>query len=285
MTSSVRLLLGDSVTLLDKEARDSVDLAVFSPPFASLYAYSAAVQDMGNARECDDEFLAHFDFFCRALVPVIKPGRNICIHLQQVARLKSVHGHLGLFDLRGAVIRAMEDAGAWFYGEAAIDKCPQAQAIRTKSQALLFTQLRKDALVSRPALADWLVIFKRPGDAAEPVRPDLTNDEWIEWARPLWRGIRESDTLNVEAARSESDERHVCPLQLSFIERCVRLWSNPGDLVLSPFCGIGSEGYVAVKHGRSFLGMDLNERYLGVARKNIDDAMADLAAPQQELFA
>jgi DNA modification methylase len=280
-----RITCGDAVRLLWQEPGQSIDLAVFSPPFASLYAYSSSEADMGNSRESDDEFLHHFDHFCAALAPRIKPGRNVCVHLQQVARSKVHHGYIGLFDLRGAVIRSMEAAGLHFYGEAAIDKDPQAQAIRTKAMTLQFQQLHKDSAWSRPALADWLVIFKAPGQNEAKIKPDVTNEEWIEWARPIWTGIRETDVLNVEAARSSEDERHVCPLQLGFIERCVRLWSAPGERVLSPFAGVGSEGYVSLLHHRKFLGFELNPRYFEVARKNLDRALEERKERQVGLFA
>lgn len=284
---------------------ESIDLAVFSPPFSSLYAYTDADADMGNSRESDDEFLLHYDFFCRALVPLMKPGRNVITHLQQVSRSKVHHGYMGLFDIRGAVIRKMEEAGFIFYGEVTIEKCPQAQAIRTKAAALTFTQKERDAMVSRPALADHLLIFKKHGQNEVPVKNDVTREEWIEWANPLWRenpsfkpesvdglvemmqaayvsgvlfpymrGIKETDTLNTAAAKSADDERHVCPLQLPLIERCIRMWSNPGEVVLSPFMGVGSEGVKSIALKRRFIGTELNPRYYGVASRNIGKELA-----------
>jgi len=156
-----------------------------------------------------------------------------------------------------------------------IDKDPQAQAIRTKSKALLFVQLRKDASWLRPALADYILVFRKPGDNPVPIQPDITNDEWIEWARPVWYGIRETDTLNAAAATETEDERHICPLQLGTIERCVRLWSNPGETILSPFAGIGSEGYVALKTGRQFVGIELKPSYWQTARGNLERALSE----------
>lgn len=301
----------DCIPVLQEMEPNSVDLAVFSPPFSSLYAYTDADADMGNSRESDDEFLLHFNFFCQAVAPVIKPGRNICLHIQQVTRTKNTHGFVGLFDLRGAVIREMEKSGMIFYGESTIDKCPQAQAIRTKAHGLQFGQLHKDSLVSRPALADYLLIFKRPGITEVPVKTDVTNDEWIDWARPLWResadtsdvalteglrsmkdngevypvfrGIRETDTLNTDSAKSAEDERHVCPLQLPLIERCIRMWSNKGEKVLSPFMGVGSEGYKSLLLYRKFVGIELNPRYYSVASKNLARAVETRGA-QQSLF-
>jgi DNA modification methylase len=299
---------GDCVERLRDIAPGSVDLAVFSPPFSSLYAYTNADADMGNSRESDDEFLLHYEFFCDAIAPTIKPGRNVVVHLQQVSRFKVHHGYMGLFDIRGEVIRLMERSGLHYYGDVTVDKCPQAQAIRTKSNTLTFTQFEKDSMVSRPALADYLLIFKAPGDNAVPVRPEASREEWIQWARPLWRevpgaedipgltemyekgqpyplwrDIKETDTLNVKAARSANDERHVCPLQLPLIDRVVRLWSNPGEVVLSPFMGVGSEGYQALKRRRRFIGIELNPRYYDVARRNLAQVV-DTRDRQRSLF-
>ena len=306
-----RIINADCVPTLHDVPAASVDLAIFSPPFSSLYAYTSSAADMGNSRESDDEFLLHYDFFARALAPTIKPGRNVCVHLQQVSRFKSHHGFMGLFDIRGAVIRITEAAGLRYYGDVTIDKCPQAQAIRTKSHALTFTQFEKDSSVSRPALADYLLIFKAPGANAEPIRPEVTRDEWIAYARPIWsevptplpddfvygldamrdrgesmpvwRDIKETDTLNTAAATSVNDERHVCPLQLPLIERVIKLWSNKGDVVLSPFMGVGSEGYKALELYRRFYGIELNPRYFMVAERNLNRVL-DARGRQASLF-
>ena len=166
----------------------------------------------------------------------------------------------------------------WVYdGEVVIDKDPQAQAIRTKAKALMFVQKNKDSAWSRPAMADYVLLFRAPGDNLEPVKTDVTNEEWIMWARPIWYNIRESDTLQYRAARSDKDEKHICPLQLETIERCVRLWSNKGDVILSPFAGIGSEGYVALKNGRKFVGCELKPEYWEQARQNLASASDQLA--------
>lgn len=263
------LMMGDCVDRLRDVADDSVDFSVFSPPFASLYTYSASDRDMGNSRDFE-EFFAHYSYLIPELIRVTKPGRNIAVHCQQLTSTLSTHGVIGMRDFRGELIRAHVDAGLVYHGEVCIDKDPQAQAIRTHSKSLLFVQLRKDASWMRPALADYILIFRKPGENAVPVHPDISNDDWIEWARPIWYGIRESDTLNVQPARSDKDERHICPLQLGTIERCVRLWSNPGDTVLSPFMGIGSEGVMSIRHGRRFVGIELKPEYFQVAARNID---------------
>ena len=265
------LWLGDSVERMKAIESESVGLSVFSPPFQSLYTYSPTERDLGNSRS-KTEFFTHFSFIIDELLRITKPGRNACVHVQQLTTTKSTDGYIGMKDFRGDVIRAFEERGWIYYGEVCIDKDPQAQAIRTHSIGLLFTQFNKDSMMSRPALADYIIIFKKPGDNAEPINHNLDNDTWIEWARPIWYGIKESDTLNVVAARSDKDERHICPLQLGTIERCIKLWSNEGDLVFSPFAGIGSEGYEAIKYGRRFLGIELKPEYFRVAVNNIKNA-------------
>lgn len=276
------LMLGDSCERLAELGESSVDLSICSPPFASLFTYSPSPRDLGNTAD-RDEFFEHYGFVIREQLRVTKPGRLAVIHVQQIATTKSYHGVVGLTDFRGEVIRAFVDAGFIFHGEMTVDKDPQAQAIRTKAQALMFVQLERDSAKSRPALADYLLIFRKPGENAVPVKPDCSRDEWIEWARPVWYGIKETNTLNVRVAREQDDERHICPLQLDLIERAVRLWSNRGELVLSPFAGIGSEGYVSVKWGRRFVGCELKPSYWRTAVGNLRDAEATAATPQ--LFA
>lgn len=175
-------------------------------------------------------------------------------------------------DFRGRLCAEFVDRGWVYHGEVCIDKDPQAQAIRTHSKGLLFVQLKKDASWLRPAMADYILVFRKPGDNEVPIHPDIDNEEWIEWARPIWYGIRESDTLNRAEARSDEDDRHICALQLGTIERCIRLWSNPDETILSPFAGIGSEGYVAINHGRKFIGYELKPLYARTAAKNLRDA-------------
>lgn len=263
----------DCVERLGRLPPHSVDLAVFSPPFIALYTYSASPRDMGNCSG-REEFYAHFAFVVEGLKRVIKPGRIVACHVAQVALQKARDGAIALEDFRGDVIRLFQGAGWHYHGEVCIDKDPQAQAIRTKSKGLLFVQLRRDASWSRPALADYILLFRDPGENAVPILPEITNDQWIEWARPIWYGIQESDTLSVREARGDDDERHIAPLQLGTIERCIRLWSNPGELVLSPFAGIGSEGYVALTTGRRFVGIELKPEYAATAVKNLRRAEA-----------
>ena len=268
------LMLGDSCERLAEIPDDSIDLTVYSPPFSSLFTYSPSDRDLGNSTD-QDQFLNHYRFIVDHLLRVTKPGRLVAVHCQQVTLQKAKDGHMGLTDFRGDLIRAHMDAGFIFHGECTVDKDPQAQAIRTKAHALMFVSLKRDGCNVRPALADYLLLFRAPGDNAVPVITDVDNETWIEWARPTWHGIRESATLNAAAGRDEDDERHICPLQLPFIERCVRLWSNKGETVLSPFAGIGSEGHEAVRLGRRFIGCELKPSYWATACDNLAKAEAE----------
>lgn len=273
-----RLMLGDSCERLAELGADSVDLSVCSPPFASLYVYSPSIRDLGN---CADrrEFLAHYGFIIAEQYRVTKPGRLACIHVQQLSTTKATNGVIGLTDFRGEVIRAFVDGGWIFHGEVTVDKDPQAQAIRTKAHALMFATLNRDSSMTRPAMADYVLIFRKPGENTVPIRGNVDNDTWIEWARPVWYSIRESNTLNARAGREAADERHIAPLQLDLIERCVRLWSNRGELVLSPFAGIGSEGVVTIEQGRRFVGCELKPSYWRTAVANLREAEDRVSTP------
>lgn len=276
-----RMLLGDSCERLGEVPTDSIGLTVYSPPFASLFTYSPSPRDLGNSKD-RGEFFVHYAFIIRELLRVTTPGRLTCVHVQQLTTTKSTHGVVGLTDFRGEVIRAYQAEGWIFTGEVTVDKDPQAQAIRTKAQALMFVTKNRDSAWTRPALADYLLLFRKPGDNAVPIKTDVTNEEWIAWARPIWLDIRETNTLNARAGRDEKDERHICPLQLDFIERCVRLWSNRGETVLDPFGGIGSTGVVAVKHGRKAVLCELKPSYYRTAVENL--RRAEEAAEAGTLF-
>lgn len=277
-------LLGDSCERLAAIPDGEVSLTVSSPPFASLFTYSPSERDLGNSPD-RDTFLEHYGYIIAETLRVTRPGGIACIHVQQLTTTKATHGHMGLTDFRGQVIQAHIDGGWIFHGEITVNKDPQAQAIRTHAHALMFTNLHKDSSVSRPALADYLLVFKKPGDRTErisqadghPTR--VSNDEWIDWAQPIWWNIRETNTLNTAVAKEDADERHICPLQLDFIERCVRLWSNPGDLVLDPFGGIGSTGVVALRFGRRSFSCELKPSYWATAVRNLQQAEADLSRP------
>jgi DNA modification methylase len=291
---------GDSAEVLPDMPSRSIDLSIFSPPFGSLYTYSATERDLGNCRN-PEEFWSHFSFITPELCRVMKPGRNVCVHVAQIPTQKARDGVIGLSDFRGDTIRHFQSAGLTYHGEAVIWKNAQAQGIRTHSKGLLFKQMHKDSSWSRPALADYILVFRVPGAIDVPIVPDLTNDDWVEWASPIWQttttdqdkalaagdedifdlapgtpllwyGIREGRTLNVEEARESDDGRHICPLQLDTIERCIRLWSNPGDTILSPFGGIASEGYQALKFGRRFVGVELKPTYWSAGVRNLQRA-------------
>ena len=277
------LMLGDSCERLADIDDDTVDLSVYSPPFASLFTYSPSPRDLGNSSS-RSQFLEHYGYVSRHVLRTLKPGRIAAVHVQQLTTTKATHGYNALTDFRGDVIRQHIDDGWWFHGETTIDKDPQAQAIRTKAHALMFATLDRDSTHNRPALADYLLLFRKPGDNDVTVNPvetgQMTRDDWIEWARPVWTGIRETNTLNTAVAREDADERHICPLQLDLIERVIRLYSNPGETVLSPFAGIGSEGYEAVRLGRTFIGCELKPSYWSTACENLEKAERLRDAPR-----
>lgn len=296
------LMLGDSCERLAEIPDESVDMSVCSPPFDSLFTYSPSVRDLGNSAT-RGEFLQHYRFIVEQQLRVTKPGRIACIHVQQLTTAKATHGFVGLSDFRGDVIRLFQDVGWIFHGETTIWKDPQAQSIRTKAFSLAFQTKNRDSSHCRPALADYLLIFRKPGENAvkiphDAIEGEVTNNEWIEWASPIWTdateggwltddghlcpvwfGIKETDTLNFRVAREDADERHICPLQLEFIRRCVLLYTNPGETVLTPFAGIGSELYVAVQNGREAIGCELKPSYWRTAVNNLTGLEAQMSAP------
>ncbi len=264
-------MLGDTVERIKEIESGSVGLSIFSPPFGSLYTYSPSERDLGNSLD-EDQFWKHFGFITPEILRATMPGRLCCVHCAQLPLTKQTDGVIGMRDFRGDIIRHFSKHGWIYHGEACIDKNPQAQAIRTKNKGLMFVQLHKDSSWSRPAFADYIVIFRKPGENPTAIDTDVDNETWIKWAHPIWYGIRETETLNYREARSDDDERHICPLQLETIERCIRLWSNKGDLVFSPFMGIGSEGYQAIRFGRRFVGIELKPEYFDCAIRNLRDA-------------
>lgn len=287
------LYLGDSVKRMQEVETDSVGLSVYSPPFPGMYAYTNSTHDMGNVKSIE-ELMEQYEYLIPELLRVTMPGRSTCVHLTQAVAFKGTDGYIGIKDFRGKVIDAYERAGWIYYGEVAIDKNPQLKAIRTKDRGLLFKTLATDSANMHMALADYLLQFRKPGENPEPIRAGIsekyknengwiTSDEWIEWAAPVWYradagipgGIRETDVLNVQQARETDDERHLAPLQLGVIERAIKLWSNPGDTVLSPFAGIGSEGYMALKLNRKFIGCELKESYWRSAQTNLNRAIQE----------
>ena len=274
-----QMILGDCVEALMGMDSDSVGYSIFSPPFASLYVYSNSPNDMGNVKD-DAEFFEHFAYLVPELYRVLKPVRNLSFHCMQLPMTKERDGQIGLRDFRGQLIKAFEDAGFIYHSEACIWKDPVTAMQRTKAIGLLFKQFKKDSTISRQGIADYLVTMRKPGVNPDPVGKDETKypvSMWQQWASPVWMDINPSNTLQKESAREQDDERHICPLQLDVIERGIALWSNPGDVVLSPFAGIGSEGYIAVKMGRKYIGVELKESYYRQAVANLESL--DMQSP------
>jgi len=272
-------LLGDSCERLKEIPENSIDLSVYSPPFADLFTYSPSERDLGNCRGWD-EFFEHYQYIIKEMLRITKQGRLTCVHTSDIPAMAQRDGFIGLRDFPGEVIRAYTKQGWIFHGRAFIDKNPQQQAIRIHSKALLFAQLRKDSSDSRPCLIDQVLIFKKQGESEVPVTPvangEMDNETWIAWAHGMWYGIKETDTLQFGIARGKDDEKHICPLQLGTIERCIKLYSNPKETILTPFMGIGSEAYQAVKLGRKAIGIELKPEYFKVACDNLRKAENEL---------
>lgn len=264
------LFNGDCVEVLRGLPEASVDYSIFSPPFASLYTYSNSPRDMGNCRSTE-EFFAQFAFLVRELRRVIKPGHNVSFHCMQLPLSKVRDGVIGLRDFRGELIRAFEQEGFIYASEVCIWKDPVTAMQRTKALGLLHKTIRTNATMSRQGIADYLVTVRAPGDVVDRVDhgEDIPVDEWQKLASPVWMDINPNDTLQFRSAREHDDERHICPLQLEVIRRGVRLWTKPGDVVLSPFAGIGSELFVAVEQGRKAVGAELKGSYYEQAVRNL----------------
>lgn len=300
ITDRFALYHADTVDVARGLPDRSVDFSVFSPPFASLYTYSNSPRDMGNVLD-DAEFFAHYDFLIEQTLRVMKPGRLVAIHCMLMPTSKTRDGHIGLRDFRGDIIRAYEKRGFIFHSEVCIWKDPVTAMQRTKALGLLHKTIRKDSSMSRQGIADYLVVMRTPGENIEPIaHVEGTESEfpvlrWQRYASPVWvttgaaddegflmcsaeetvdenSGINPSNTLQYRSAREHDDERHICPLQLGVIRRAVRLWSNPSEIVWSPFAGIGSEGYVALQEGRRFVGAELKKSYYEQAAKNLKEA-------------
>lgn len=265
---------GDTVDLASGLPSESVDFSVFSPPFASLYTYSSSERDMGNCRDAE-QFFKHFAFLIKEQRRVMRPGRLLAIHCMLLPTSKERDGYIGLRDFRGEIIRAYQAEGFIFHSEVVIWKNPVTAMQRTKALGLLWKQIKKDSTMSRQGIPDYVVVMRTPGENKSPVThtaEEFPVDQWQKWASPVWMDIDQSDTLQFQSAREHEDERHICPLQLGVIQRCMRLWSNPGDLVWSPFMGIGSEGHVALQEGRRFIGAELKESYFKQACRNLTSA-------------
>lgn len=266
---------GDCVEVLKGIPDKSIHYSIFSPPFASLYTYSNSPRDMGNCRT-DAEFFEHFGYLVDELIRVMQPGRNVSFHCMLMPTSKERDGYIGLKDFRGDLIRAFQARGFIYASEVCIWKDPVTAMQRTKALGLLHKTVRENASMSRQGIPDYLVTMRAPGEIVERVKHDREGypvDKWQKVASPIWTDINPSDTLQYQSARDHDDERHICPLQLEVIRRGVELWTNPGDIVLSPFTGIGSEGYVSLQMGRKFIGAELKESYYRQAAKNLDGAL------------
>lgn len=284
---------GDCISVLRKMPSNSIHYSIFSPPFSSLFTYSASERDMGNST--DKEFYTHFDFLIPELYRVIMPGRLISIHCSDISAMKERDGYIGLKDFPGDIIRSFQHVGFIYHSKVLIWKDPLLEVTRTKSLGLMHKQIIKDSSKCRQGLPDYIVAMKKPGENPEPIahgrgleeyigernEPNFEKNDnhsknkyshhvWQRYASPVWLDIRQTNTLNVHLAKEKNDERHICPLQLDVIARCLELWSNKGDIVLSPFAGIGSEGYQSIKMGRKFIGIELKKSYYDISIKNLE---------------
>ena len=274
---------GDCVQLISSIDDESIGLSVFSPPFAELYTYSSHVEDMGNSKDYN-EFLIQFSYLIKELYRVMMSGRNVAVHCMDLPIQKGKHGFIGLRDFSGLLLRAFEDAGFVYASRVTIWKDPVVEMQRTKALGLLHKQVKKDSTMSRVGIPDYVMIFRKDGERCNPVtNTDIPVDLWQKYASPVWMDIDYGNTLQgYRNGRDENDEKHICPLQLDTIERLIHLYSNKGDTVFTPFMGIGSEVYQAIKMERKGLGFELKESYFDLAKKNLNSAILEKA--QTSLF-
>lgn len=276
MSDSYALYNGDSAEILQGIPSDSIHYSIFSPPFASLYTYSNSERDLGNCRTTE-EFYEQFQYIVKELYRVIMPGRLLSFHCMDLPLSKERDGIIGIRDFRGELIKEFEKAGFVLHSQVCIWKDPVTAMQRTKAIGLLHKQLKKDSAISRQGIPDYLVTVRKPGENPEPV--SHTNESfpvsiWQRYASPVWMDINPSDTLQATSCREEKDERHICPLQLTVIRRAINLWTNPNDIVLTPFLGIGSEAYVALEMGRRAIGIELKPSYFRQAVANCEGVTA-----------
>ena len=268
------LFNADCVEIARSLEDESIDYSVFSPPFASLYTYSNSLRDMGNSKTYE-EFWIHYEFLVKELFRIIRTGRLVSVHCMNLKTTKSRDGKIEIRDFRGDMIRLFQKHGFLFHSEVAIWKDPVVQMQRTKALGLLWKQIKKDSSRSNQGLADYVLTFRKDGENLKPIShtpEEFPVDKWQHYASPVWFDIKQSNTLNGRSARAQEDERHVAPLQLDLIGRLLDLWSSPGDLVFSPFAGIGSEGVVSLEMGRRFIGSELKPSYFELACKYLDEA-------------
>ena len=266
---------GDSAEVMQGLPDESMDYSIFSPPFESLYTYSDSDRDLGNCRN-EEEFYQQFDFIANELYRIIKPGRLISVHCMDLPASLNNDGFIGLKDFPGKLIKVFEKVGFIYHSRVTIWKDPVVAMQRTKALGLLHKQIKKDSAMCRQGIADYIITLRKPGENKE--RISHTNEtfpveKWQQYASPVWMDINQSNTLNRKSARDERDEKHICPLQLDVIERCIELWTNEGDTVFTPFLGIGSEAYQALKMNRNAVGIELKESYFEQAVKNCENAL------------
>ncbi len=270
----------DCIEVLAGLPEGLIDLAIFSPPFSDLFVYSDSERDMGNCGS-HDEFMEHYRYFAENLYRAMKPGRITCVHCTDLPTRKGRDGFIGLHDFGGDLIKAHQAAGFVYHARCTIWKDPVVEMQRTKALGLLYKQLKKDSAMSRVGMPDYMLFFRKDDPNPEPIThtpDDLPVEQWQELASPVWMTVRQGNVLNGRMARGQEDERHICPLQLDVIERCLRLYSNPGDLVLDPFNGIGSTGFKALEMGRRYLGVELKPEYAAQAAKFLAEAEASKAS-------
>ncbi len=284
------LYQGDCVEVVKQLPDNSIGFSVYSPPFGNLYCYSDSARDMGNCAD-DDEFMNHYRFLVKELHRVMRPGRLVSVHCKDLVNYAGRDGMAGLRDFPGELIRVHQEAGFSWHARVTIWKDPVIEMQRTKAHGLLYKQLRTDSTFSRQGMAEYILTFRKwatdeTKNLVEPVthsRETFPLDQWQQWASPVWMDIDQTDVLNVRLAREDNDSKHMCPLALPIIERCLELWSKPGDVVLSPFAGIGSEGYEALRRGRRFVGSELKESYFLQAQRFLKEA--ERGDTQMGLFA
>ena len=271
------LYQGDSVEVLKGLKDNSIHYSIFSLPFASLYTYSNSDRDMGNSKN-DNEFYNHFKYLVKELHRVIMPGRLVSLHCMNIPMMKERDGVIGIKDFRGELIKIFNEVGFIFHSEVCIWKNPVVEMQRTKALGLLHKQLKKDSAMSRQGIPDYIVTMRKLGDNPEQIKhtdESFPVDVWQRYASPVWMDINQSDTLQKKSARAEKDERHICPLQLEVIKRCIELWTNAGDIVLDPFDGIGSTAYMALRLDRRALGIELKDTYYEQSISNCEMALTE----------
>lgn len=279
---------GDCVEEVAKLPDNSIDFSIFSPPFAELYVYSDDIRDMGNCQDYE-EFFVHFQFLVKELARVIKSGRLVAVHCMDLPAMKGKDGYIGLKDFSGMLIQSFQKEGFIYHDRITIWKSPVVEVTRTKSIGLLHKTILKDSSMSRTGIPDYILVFRNAGDNLVPITHQDKDEKkenylpvnlWQKYAEPVWYDINYSDTLQYTSAREEKDEKHICPLQLETIRRCLHLWSNEGDTVLSPFGGIGSEGYESLRLNRNYIGIELKESYYNQMQRNLKRMIADKMQPK-----